>query len=396
MTEHDAAVTAVRLTTATLEGMSERSIASYAREIKPLLCKGVFKPSRSRLCWLPAHLVLITLSLCALVRHWLPWPLLPISSAIIGMSFAGLTFLAHETLHGAVVRGALLRQLVGFIGFLPFVVSPRLWHAWHNRVHHGNTQRAATDPDAYPTLVAYQESRAVRLATALSPGRRRIRGLFTLLVGFSVQSSHMLLVARRRGFLSRTEHVRAIAETSLGLALWASLAAWTGFVPFLFGCAVPLLLANSIVMSFILTNHSLSPLTAINDPLLNSLTVTTPRWLQWLTLGFGFHVEHHLFPAMSARHAPQVGAVLARLWPSKYQSMSLLRATLALHQSPRVYEHDTTLVDPGSGVHWPTLGAELTPEPASVIDSERDRTPFFLARRSTLRLRSPGSRRAAG
>ena len=40
--------------------------------------------------------------------------------------------------------------------------------------------------------------------------------------------------------------------------------------------------------------------------------MTTPRWIEWLTLSFGYHVEHHLFPAMSSRHAPGVRDAAAR------------------------------------------------------------------------------------
>jgi fatty acid desaturase len=144
-------------------------------------------------------------------------------------------------------------------------------------------------------------------------------------------------------------------ETLLGVAMWSAVAVWIGGLAFLFGFVLPLFIANGIVMSFILTNHLLSPLTNVNDPLANSLTVSTPRWLAWLTLGFGFHVEHHLFPAMSARHAPKVRRLLKTLWPDRYQSMSLLRATAALHRSPRIYKTAHTLVDPETGSEWPTL-----------------------------------------
>jgi fatty acid desaturase len=139
---------------------------------------------------------------------------------------------------------------------------------------------------------------------------------------------------------------------------------------FLFGFVLPLLVANVIVMSFILTNHCLSPLTELNDPLANSLSVTVPRWAQWLTLGFGFHVEHHLFPTMSARHAPKVRELLLALWPERYQSMSLWRATAALHRSPRIYKTATTLVDPQTGAEWPTLAP--TGNPKAILNiSER-------------------------
>ena len=337
--------------------MTERAIASYLRDIRPRLRRGVFQPARTRLWWLPVHLACVTLCISALQQRWLPWFSAPLLSLVIGMSFAGLTFLGHETLHGAIVRGRTLRHLVGWLGFLPFVVSPRLWRAWHNVVHHSHTQQPGKDPDAYPTLIEYRLSRAIRLATQIAPGLKRLRGASTPLIGFSVQSFHMLCVARGRGFLSAKEHAYAVAETLLGVAFWTALALGTGGVVFLFAFVLPLLVANAIVMGFILTNHSLSPLSDTNDPLLNSLTVTTPRWVEWLTLGFGFHVEHHLFPAMSTRHAPEVRAVLRDLYPEKYQSMPLLRATSALHGSARVYKDATTLVDPSSGREWPTLRA---------------------------------------
>ena len=118
---------------------------------------------------------------------------------------------------------------------------------------------------------------------------------------------------------------------------------------------LPLLVANAIVMAFIVTNHSLSPLTEVNDPLANSLSVTSPPLVEWLTLGFGYHVEHHLFPSLSSRHAWRVRAAVQQRWPERYQSMPLLQALLALHRTGRVYANDVTLMDPRTGKTWPTL-----------------------------------------
>lgn len=291
----------------------------------------------------------------AIAAGWLPWPLVPLVSVCIGVSFAGLTFLAHETLHGAVVRGRRWRHVVGWLGFLPFTVSPRLWTAWHNRVHHGHTNHSELDPDAYPTLAAYERSLAVRVAMDLAPGGGRWTLVVPLLIGFSVHSSHVLICARRWGYLSAREHRLALLETAIGIALWTALGCWIGLTHFLFVFLLPLSLANAIVMAFILTNHSLSPLTAKNDALLNSLSVTLPRVFEWLTLRFGYHVEHHIFPAMSSRHAPAVRALLQSTWPGRYQSMSLGRALLTLHRTARVYKDDRTVVDPRTGREWPTL-----------------------------------------
>jgi fatty acid desaturase len=278
-------------------------------------------------------------------------------SLVIGASFAGLTFVSHEALHGALMRGKVPRRIVGWLGFVPFAVSPRLWEAWHNRVHHGNTNRSGVDPDAYPTLQEYRASRAVRWVTNwVAPGRSRLAGGLSLLFGFSVQSAHVLLSARKSGMLTSKEHRWALLESGAAVAVWAALAFLLGPVSFLFAFGMPLLVANAIIMALILTNHSLSPHTEVNDPLVNSLSVTGPRFLEWLTLGFGYHVEHHLFPAMSGRHARPLRSLLEHKWPERYQSLPYFRALLALHHSPRVYRTPTTLFDPDSGRLTGTLG----------------------------------------
>ena len=331
-----------------------RSIASYVRSIKPALPPETFRPARSRVLWLPVHALAIAGSILAITRG--PWIAWPIASLVIGCSFGGLAFLAHETLHGAVVSGRSARRVIGWLGFLPFTLSPRLWCAWHNRVHHGHTNDPSRDPDLYPTLDQYEASRALRAVTRFSLGGRRWLGAGSILLGFSVQSATVLVRARGQGMLGRRALFTAIIETVLGVAVWASLLVAIGFWPFVFAYAIPLVIGNSIVMSFIVTNHGLSPLGAVNDPLSNSLTVTVPRWIDFLVLGFGWHVEHHIFPSVSARHGARIAAVLREKHPDTYQAMPLHEALLALHRTARVYRDDRTLYDPHTGHTWPTLG----------------------------------------
>lgn len=350
--------------------MIAHRIPYYAVELKAALPAGVFAPSRSRLVWLPVHVAVIALSATLIAGGAMSWVVASILSLAIGCAFAGLTFLAHETLHGAVVRGPRLRYALGMLLLLPFVLSPRLWIAWHNRVHHGNANRAGADPDANPTLEEYRASRRIRVITDhFALGRRSWTGAIGLMVGFSVQSAHMLYSAQRKGFLSARAHRMAMVETAAGIALWTSLAVAVGLHAFVLIFVVPLIVANTIVMAFIMTNHSLSPLSDVNDPLLNSLSVTAPRWVEWLTLRFGYHVEHHLFPSMSSRHAPRVRELLRDRWPDRYQSMSLVRALLQLHRTARVYETPTALLDPGSGRRYtallPSTGEQAPPRERS-------------------------------
>jgi fatty acid desaturase len=329
--------------------------ATYVHEIKPALPAAAFKPAHTRVLWIPVHLAVIVTAMLAIARGWVPWPVVPVMSLVIGISFACLTFVAHEAMHGGVVRGKRAKYAIAWLGFLHFGLSPRLWAAWHDRVHHANAN-LPNDPDMYPTLVEYRASSRIRFfVDAFSLGCRRWRGGLSLVLGFTVQSAHQLISSERRGFLTRRQRRLAIAESMLAIAIWGTLAALVGFLPFWFMFVMPHVVANIVVMAFILTNHALSPKVGVNDPLITGLSVTVPRWIEWLTLRFGYHVEHHIFPAMSSRHAHLVRAELRARWPERYQAMPLGKALAALHRTARIYKDDVTLVDPKTGEEFPTL-----------------------------------------
>lgn len=328
------------------------------------LGRSIFVPATTRLLWVPVHLLVFSFGVVA-ARWWSsqgysPFLFLPLS-LLIGMSFAGLAFVGHEALHGALTHNRVLRRLSGFIGFAPFCVSPTLWVAWHNSVHHSNTNIRGRDPDAYPTLDEYRASKATRIAVDWgAPRAGSPWGWITLAFGFSIQSLEILLFARKRGYLSSKATLIAWAETLFTGALIATLLVTLGFKVFLLVYVVPLIVANAIVMAHIITNHSLSPLCEKNDALASGLTVSVPKWFEFYSLGFGYHVEHHLFPAMSNRYAPLVQAELRRLVPGRYQEMPLTRALYLMFTTPRVYATATTLIDPATRQVFETLGL---PEP---------------------------------
>jgi len=336
--------------------MTLLTISAYAREIKPLLPANTFAPASSRALWIPVHYAIIAALAWALASHRVPWLLWPVASVVIGCCMAGVTFVGHEALHGGVVRGRALIRLVGWLGFLPFVVSPQLWMAWHNRVHHNHCGQPGLDPDMYPTLHEYETQPAARImADYFGLGRRRLTGVASLLFGFTGQSMQMLFKAGKTGTLRPNLHRRAIIETLTGIAVWTAVGFLVGPLAFVFVYLLPLIVANTIVMTFIMTNHNLSPLAPVNDPLVNSLSVTLPRVVEWLTLDFGFHVEHHLFPTMSTRNGRVVREALRKRFPERYQSLPLPTAIRRLHRTARVYRDDTTLIDPHTGETWPTL-----------------------------------------
>lgn len=344
--------------------------AQYVRAMKADLPASAFGHATSRLAFIPAHVAVITLAIVAIARGWVPWFVVPLLSLVIGASFAGLTFVGHELLHGAIVGGKRRQNLLGWLTFLPFTLSPRLWKAWHNRVHHATTN-LADDPDGYPTLEEYQASRATRFSVdAFALGGGRLRGVLSLMMGFTVQSTHQLVAARSLGFLDDRERRLAIAETAAGAAIWLCVAFAIGFVPFFFAYVLPLVIANMITMAFIITNHSLSPRVPVDDPLISGLSVTTPRVIEWLTLRFGAHVEHHLFPRVSSRHAPVIRAAVLARWPERFQEMPLASALSRLHHTARVYLDATTLIDPATGQTFPTLMPRKSPMAVHPVTGE--------------------------
>jgi fatty acid desaturase len=334
--------------------MGVRPLSHYAREIRSQLPDHAFETVPTRLVWLAFHVSLIVAGTWAIATHFGPaivW------SLAIGHSFAGCAFVGHETMHGAVVRNPRLRLFVGWICFLPFTLSPRLWVAWHNRTHHGHTGEIGVDPDAYPTIEQFQQSKLTRFADHLSFARDRPLGHFmTLALGFTGQSVQMMWRWGRQT-IPRREYRWMVVETLLSIAVWTALGVALGG-RFVFAFVIPLAIGNAVVMAYILTNHSLSPLTATNDPLFNTLTVTVPRLVAWVHLDFGLHVEHHLFPAMSSKHAPLVRDQLVKRWPALYQSLPLFTALRMLWSTPRVYASDTVLKDPRTGFEAKTLGGD--------------------------------------
>ncbi len=323
------------------------TVQQYARAVRPHLPAEIFQPQPARLAWLPVHLAIIV-GLAAYVVAWQPvWYVALACALVLGHSFACLAFLTHEVMHHAVVRNRLVERVVGYCGLLIFCLSPTLWVAWHNQQHHGNTGSPKADPDHFGTLQTWRKSLADRVVVDIAPGSRRKRSVLFLFFTFTVHSAIVLLSHSEEGnYFARISRRTVYLETAAMAAFWLALMYVVGAWSFLFITVVPALIANGIVMSYIATNHFLNPLTAINDPLVNSLSVRAPRWLEWLHLGFGYHVEHHIFPTVSARHGRAVRAALVRLYGDRYLSLPHGRALRLLYSRPKVHHDHDTLIDP--------------------------------------------------
>jgi fatty acid desaturase len=319
----------------------------YAREVRPHLPAAIFLPVPSRLLWLPLHLGVVIAMAAYVVGGEAPWYLKLAAALIAGHSWACLSFLAHETLHHAVVRNRLVERVIGYIGLGPYCLSPTLWVAWHNQEHHGNTGHREDDPDAYWSLAEWQNSAVDREMTKASPGSGYKRSVLFLLVTFSLHSLVVLLShSHRHDYYARISRRVVYAEAGGMLAFWLAVLLLVGPWNFLFVYVVPVFVANAITMSYIATNHHLNSLTSINDSLANTLSVRSWGWLETLHFHFGYHVEHHIFPTVSGRHTPLVRQQLVRLYGERYLSLPHLQALRLIYSRPKIHKTHDTLIDP--------------------------------------------------
>jgi fatty acid desaturase len=334
----------------------EQHLREYTKALKAHLPRHFFEPVPARMIYLPIFLALFALCTWGVVAT--PYLLLKLLLSFgIGYAFVGMGFLAHEILHGAVTKNPVLRSITGTIAFLPLMVGARLWRKWHNVEHHGNTQHPHDDPDAMGALESAIQRPIVKWMFKQVPALRSALLFFSFTFWFTLHA-HMML---RRFLPDFKAHERPVVifQAILPPLVWLGVLLLVGPLNFAFVFVLPWLMANFIAMSFIATNHLLNPITETNDPLLNSLTVRSPRWLEWLTLGFGYHIEHHVFPVLSPKYAHHVAAKLKELWPERYNELPHWKALLYLWKTPRLYRDHRNLIEPTTGKVFGTLGFGL-------------------------------------
>lgn len=332
------------------DGVETADTATIRERIRRELPREAFEPRRIRSLTMLALAGAIAAASTVLVHAPMPAFGCALLSVVCGCAYGSLFFLGHETAHGAVVRSRTLQYPLMWLAFAIFMLSPALWRVWHNKVHHRHTNRASHDPDNFGSLDSYYESAVVRFVAALTPGSGRWLSLFYLPICFTVHSQVVLWRQSRccQGFES-LDRTRAAAESAAMAVFWCWLAFQIGVRGSLFVIVIPMLVANTVVMSYIVTNHLLMPLVDDDDQLASSMGVTTHPWLDAVHFNFSHHAEHHLFPALSSKYFPRVRAKLREYAGERFLTPPHWKALLMVFRTPRIHVGKDVLVDPASG-----------------------------------------------
>jgi fatty acid desaturase len=335
-------------TTDTSEAASVvKNLAYYNKIISAHLKPEFFERNPLRLNYLMVFL-LSNIGIVYLVLNFeLHWGLKIILGLCVGYFNSALAFISHETSHGSVVKSKNLQDAIVFFAFAPFMMSPTYWRFWHNRLHHGNTQYVLKDPDAFPTMSVFKNSKYLQNIFAWTPGSKSILSYSYFFFWFSFQSllnqTHMRF---KNKMWDEMNHKRVTLEFLAQVVLVGIYIYVMGMNNLFFMVMIPMLVQNYVLVSYISTNHNLSPLTKVNDPLMNSLTVTNHKVFDFMHLNFGYHVEHHIFPRMSGAYTKKTHEVMKKIFPETYQFMKKSEALKLLYATARIYKNPTTLVNP--------------------------------------------------
>ncbi|MGE5191049.1 MAG: fatty acid desaturase family protein [Deltaproteobacteria bacterium] len=337
---------------------TQHSCADYARALRGDIPSEQFRRDLYRLAWLPVHLAIIALAVRFVLTSGSHGGRSLLVSAILGHSYGCLMFLAHEILHGTIVKSAGWQNWLSGLCMLPYCIGPAHWKAWHNRAHHGHTSVSGSDPDSFGNVMMFMNNRVARFTLTFAPGSGYRRSYLFLGFWFSFHAIITLFIhGRRYDDSNGARRSRQIALFFLMAGFWAAVLTLVGPARFLLIYVFPMVIANVLQMSYISTNHLFCDETEhVNDPLLNSLSVSVPRWVHWLHLNFGYHVEHHIFPFLSPRHAPRVRAAIEARYGRLYRNLPLMTALRVLYRTPPVHLSQNETVDLETGDVYQTLG----------------------------------------
>jgi fatty acid desaturase len=155
-----------------------------------------------------------------------------------------------------------------------------------------------------------------------------------------ISGHHMLMLLQSlfgRGPIKKNLG-RAVVETLAVYVIFflplAFFDAWTC----LLGLYLPLFLGHLICNCYILSNHYDNHLNTVNCPLENSTSVYLIPGLAWTHMGFGRHVEHHIYPHVTHSKLPQVRRLLIETYPDDYQERNLLSVLHKIYSNRSQYD----------------------------------------------------------
>lgn len=337
--------------------------AEYAKKLRPFVPAEAFEPNGSKLIVLLINLVILILgwAIASYLDRWNPywlWLYLPLT-VIMGNSVVVLLFSSHDLMHSAVIKNPKLKRIISILGLAMLWMTPTLWKAVHNRVHHNKTNSLG-DPDRnyleqqpktwgkwiQNLFVPSAEVNPFWFTIGMTSawGVHNFRNITSVLL-FNNESVDYVPAA----FTVNGKERRAIAWELLAVVIiHVSIITYLQFdlLKLALSYFLPIGIGYAGVMFYIYTNHMGRRMTDINDPLINSWSLRVPKIFDVLHLNFSYHTEHHVFPGINSDYYPVVQELLKIHYPDRLgYLLDAGEAWRLLMQTPRHYRDEITFTD---------------------------------------------------
>ena len=334
----------------------------YVKALRPLLPATAFKPNGNKIFILAINVVILGMgwSIARTLDRWSIewlWLYLPLA-VIMGNSGIICLFGSHDTMHGSTVEHPRWRYAVSFLPLAMAWMPPTLWKAIHNHRHHTETNGIG-DPDR-SYLIQQTNTWGKWFQNLIVPSSEVNWFFFTLgmatcwvLYVFRHLSAVLLFNRADVDYVPASVVVTPGKRRTIALELGAyvlihlGILAYLNFNPLsiLLGYLLPLGICYAGVIFYIYTNHLLCPMTEVNDPLANSVSLKVPKIFDLLHFHFSYHTEHHLFPSINSDYYPLVRELLLLHYPEQFNLIPAGEAWRLLMQTPRYYRDEVTLTD---------------------------------------------------
>jgi fatty acid desaturase len=355
------------------------SQAEYVKKLRSLLPDSAFLSDLNKVWILVINLAILGLG-WAIAAHldqwdwyWL-WLYLPLS-CVMGNSIIVLGFGCHELMHGNATKRSKSLALINLLGQALVWMPPTLWRAVHNREHHRNTN-SILDPDRnylyqQPNTWAKWLQNLFIPSVEVNPvlltiGMAHVWGFYafrniTSVLLFNTDTVRYVPAAFK---VSRRERWAIAKELVFIAMIHIGILSYLHFDPIklLLSYFLPIWIGYAGVISYIYTHHLLSPMTDINDPLLNSVSMRVPAWINLLHFNFSYHTEHHLFPGMNSDYYPLVQALLLQHYPERFNLHPFKKVWQIMLNTPRHYQDKETFTTWSGDRSMPCpLPAQISP-----------------------------------
>ncbi|WP_141731625.1 fatty acid desaturase family protein [Oligoflexus tunisiensis] len=224
-----------------------------------------------------------------------------VGAVLTGLMMAHFVELQHQALHNHGFKQARLNRLVGIFLGMPMLISFSHYqarHLWHHR-------KVGTPEDS--EFFDYK----------LENGRLTIRQLLSHMIDVTIlyrffnclKLSFLGLpldqdIPYRREVLKKIQFEYKLMGLTLFTAVF--LASWFNAWDILLRVWFLPFILVSVPVHFLIECPEHIICDKIDDPLRNTRTIRSNRFMEWFTNGNNFHVEHHMFPSIPMNRMSEV------------------------------------------------------------------------------------------